>query len=548
MAANNLYQPNQRRTLIPSNQTQLPQPADYMELLSAECFESDPPPLFTSQGNPTSSGQAQAPVKPHTASEINPDTLLPPSFFVDWHKVSPLITVPELQQYLKLLGSFHAYLQHVFPATKDTTTASDDSRFIPVFEKAATMFDTWATEALARNAGRGWTIRDPSDLPSIEVLMAWHAYLTNPRWYFEDSARLGKLCPFPLELVAEFIDEDTLDYMAPSPAPELPVKQIPDITAVVQQTPLRLCVTKFARDLIAVAKGDMRFLAGAGLSPSTGGWVGEDGTKISRAFIAALLGNPTAIFACSDPVEEIGNRLQWKIDNAFSPRILKDVRARCQQGMNIEHSQLDARIQRMQIAYSVPGPMSVDLVKEMAKQARFLTKMKKLGWLQPSRFDGNTGKSSLLQKCAIRYHAFLDCLSAMQADLACPTLDIELAWQLHQIHSDRYVNDCSKLFKGSIPDQSGTPNIDAALHAAYSTTAKTWQRLHRLPYSTCGCYGTYEIEEMAPTPTSFKDKLKAKMTGKAAQEMGPAWKNFVTQVSINEREASHPSSLEFHHR
>jgi hypothetical protein len=109
-------------------------------------------------------------------------------------------------------------------------------------------------------------------------------------------------------------------------------------------------------------------------------------------------------------------------------------------------------------------------------------------------------------------------------------------------------NDCQRLFKGSILDQSGTSNIDAVLRAAYTTTAKTWQRLYRIPYSTCGCYGVPEIEQRAPKSSSFKEKLKSKIAGRTTGEVDPAWDSFMAQVSVNEREASHPSSLEFNHR
>jgi hypothetical protein len=199
MAANNLYQSNQQ-TFIPTNQIQIPKPPDYTEILSAASLESDPSPLFTSEVT-ARSGAAATQLKPYVASEINQDTLLPPSFLIDWHNVSPLVTVPELKQYLRLLASFDVYLRHVISSNEDVAIPIDDSKFLPVFEKCVPMFDTWATETLARNAGRAWTLRDPSDLPSIEILMVWHAYLTNPRWYFEDSARLGKLGPLPLALV-----------------------------------------------------------------------------------------------------------------------------------------------------------------------------------------------------------------------------------------------------------------------------------------------------------------------------------------------------------
>lgn len=89
--------------------------------------------------------------------------------------------------------------------------------------------------------------------------------------------------------------------------------------------------------------------------------------------------------------------------------------------------------------------------------------------------------------------------------------------------------------------------MNAALHAAFNTTAKTWQRLYKIPYSMCGCYGPPEVEEAVSKSSTFKDKLKAKVAGKT-QQVHPTRDDFIAQVSIDEREASHPSSLDFHHR
>lgn len=234
---------------------------------------------------------------------------------------------------------------------------------------------------------------------------------------------------------AEFIDDGSLDYLPPS--------RFDSIPPYVSKDPPDVAFTKkFAQDLVAVAKGDVTYLAGTVLLPSTGVWKGEEGAKLSQAFVDAIMGpDRSSILAASNSRALLFDRLHGDISNAFSVAILGGVRARCRKGMNIENSQVDARIARMKSAYFQEGTTSVDLAEEMRKQSGFVVKMDALGWLAPGRFGGDGGRLFPLQKAAIRYRmsflllrpgsflllivlyqdAFLHCISQMQEDMACPS-------------------------------------------------------------------------------------------------------------------------------
>lgn len=109
--------------------------------------------------------------------------------------------------------------------------------------------------------------------------------------------------------------------------------------------------------------------------------------------------------------------------------------------------------------------------------------------------------------------------------------------------------DIQRLFKGQILDQSGIVNRPAALHAAYTPTAQAWSKSHGIPYSTCGCYTVKKNTEGSKKPMSMKERIKAKMNGTTEKELTETSSSaYVATLDINEREASHPSSLEFHHR
>lgn len=483
-AANNLYQPNYRIASV-KLETPVADVPTYTNILSAASFQSDPPPTF-SQADPTLSGGNLTQPASYDASGIESQSLLPSGFLVDWHKVKPLITVSELRHYIKLLAAFDNLLQHVRQTSG--TTGTSDERCTAFFASAAYAFDNWASGHRESKSSARPTIR-PDALPSLEVLMAWHAYLIKPRWYYEDEVRLGSLGPFPLAMAvcesscdidwqkltmspriqAEWIDDDTLEYLPPTGTTRFSNPNDPSRTG-------RL--TKLAQDLAAVATGSMHFLAGTGLLPSTGVWKGEEGAKISKAFVAAIMGpDASTILARPNAVSVVCDRLGGDFSNAFSSRILADVQTRCRKLMNTEQSQHAQRIERLKNAYYQEGSTSVDLPGEMSKQSTFLLKIQSLGWLKSGRFDGEVGRLFPLQKAAIRYRtcssrhlflsaefigvdAFLHCMTQMEVDTACSSklqvqalkgnarsrtdpsrkaLDIQLAWQLHQLKGQRYV-------------------------------------------------------------------------------------------------------------
>ena len=57
---------------------------------------------------------------------------------------------------------------------------------------------------------------DNHNIPPVDVLMVWHAYMLNPRAYLEDCVRLGRMAlwytKMPWSQVAERIDPSTFAF------------------------------------------------------------------------------------------------------------------------------------------------------------------------------------------------------------------------------------------------------------------------------------------------------------------------------------------------
>jgi hypothetical protein len=189
-------------------------------------------------------------------------------------------------------------------------------------------------------------------------------------------------------------------------------------------------------DVARVSTGEMGFLPGFGLDPSTGEMDVEFAEAASMEVVNAFVGvedHPilreaeiVRLFVGSDhPVlgrQSTSNllatdialsTLQWKMENV--EKILVAA-GRSRQGLfrslpggrrAAQIKLLGRRIARMYVAYSHSGPASLALGQAVQRQATFVARIKELGWLEPGRWDGGVdgqGKGVfLLQRSAARY-------------------------------------------------------------------------------------------------------------------------------------------------
>jgi hypothetical protein len=142
------------------------------------------------------------------APSINRNTLLPASFKIGKHTVEPFITVPEMKQHLRLLAAFDALQQQV-RTTQETTgdVLDSDTRWAVFCTRAEKNFEAWVEELFLRRQPESGPLTERDALPGLDVVMIWHAYMLNPRRYYEDCLgdpaleRLGQLGAFPLDLL-----------------------------------------------------------------------------------------------------------------------------------------------------------------------------------------------------------------------------------------------------------------------------------------------------------------------------------------------------------
>ncbi|QRV82577.1 dammaradiene synthase [Ceratobasidium sp. AG-Ba] len=129
-----------------------------------------------------------------------------------------LVTVPDMRAHLAFLGSF-ARLKALIKSQEITDTCrSADELWAIYVARAVDRFAKWAERGLEdfqSEVQDGTLSRHmmEEEVPPIDVLMAWHTYMLNPRTYYEDGLRgkskLINIRAFPLYLVDRIIDRDT---------------------------------------------------------------------------------------------------------------------------------------------------------------------------------------------------------------------------------------------------------------------------------------------------------------------------------------------------
>lgn len=99
-------------------------------------------------------------------------TSLPDAFPIGGKQISPVVTVFELQDHLRILGSFAKLRDSV----KATASGGDDhanAAWAIFLSRAVYRFHRWAINV--QPTANGALPRD--SLPPIDVLMVWHSYL-----------------------------------------------------------------------------------------------------------------------------------------------------------------------------------------------------------------------------------------------------------------------------------------------------------------------------------------------------------------------------------
>ncbi|KAF8159172.1 hypothetical protein B0H34DRAFT_392677 [Crassisporium funariophilum] len=488
-------------------------------------------PVFVSM-NPSSPPPYASTAGPASLDDPPPDYRTARRFKIGISQTKDvLVSEAQIRGHLALLNAFirlKLKIDDVSPIEYDwpSSVPKDKKRkwswFVGI---AVERFDKWCTTLREADASTPLSV-----LPPLDVIMVWHAYMLNPRWYIEDSIRISDVS-YLRSLGPAFVallnhpQIDDLLFAEPSfdrtqnwnERTSIPFDYL-ECTSTLQERKLtcnrclteihaplmnssgtgylqkhftircpksgcysgnitkeRLALRKLAECLSASGSLESSHLAGTVFS------VDGSTTQLERGVDMKTSIRSESLWRYKTKVAD-GSQERGESSETMVQAIMHE--------MDYKLSTVSTRfgpkrlIKRIMSAYNDDKKYSVDLVGAVLRQGSFVDKMYKIGWTNPEHFK-NAENAGALANCVARYHTFLDLLASSSSSFYVPTLDIDLVWHTHQLMSDQYKEDCFR-YVGRFIDHDD--KIEGTkLSSAFDDTCRTWKERYKVDYSYCGC-------------------------------------------------------------
>ncbi|KAF3906084.1 hypothetical protein ABW21_db0208216 [Orbilia brochopaga] len=437
-----------------------------------------------------------------------------------------------------------------------------DKRWSIFVSRAVYRFDKWWATIPAQRGGSAWhrlqlgysftsdmeaaTLHgktmpfDNTLLPPLDVLMVWHAYTLNPRNFFEDCLRHGKLdywfTGLPWAQINECIDPVTFEYKLDDSAvykwearTKLPFNNIdtPNYKGLCKSCEAPFEAPWNTAENTGFADSNFKVIC-----PTLScGKVHTMDTLSKDKFIDEMNGMAnsnwpmpgTTLDLKGLPKSDREHDRAW--DNVTFPnRLLKevadtirslpqnsgmpDVKVRLEAAIKntsaitraatTEHLKQGkflnihkVTIRRMMAAYwDNPWPQSINLIGAVLRQGTFVQKMvQDLDWYH------SPAVRMTAERAGIRYGRFITLMRLRSKKTLVPTLDIDLAWHTHQTMPQNY-------YTYTVSTAARFVNHDdkideSKLSTAFEYTTKEYQKIYKEPYSECACWYCQVVRESA---------------------------------------------------
>lgn len=389
-------------------------------------------------------------------------------------------------------------------------------------------------------------------LPPLDVLLVWHAFMLNPKSFYDNCARNGIVdfaaFPFPLMKVVAAIDPLTFEYwpdrgerdnfdklMAPQTLSYRPkLSEVIDTKLTVYSPK---CHKVLGSTLYTTQRGDgfadLEFRMACTECPCTKylqiSEISHDSLRVLQLYAdtyspygdeGPVLPNCHRYFCKTLHPLEFSPRREVFVSNSckkilrsraydwkqaslnrvvlrylrvrrFS-RILKNL-LRHYLEMNIVHATIEGSVL-----------VSEDLVACVLRQQRFVNKMNEIDLLHSPAIN------AAMQESATRYRRFFSMLTMRQPldkpIMMVPTLDIDLYWHTHQLAFCSYLQHCLAAEAHVFVDHNDRVE-QGRLSANFDRTAKLYRDMFDDEYSLCFCWYCTAARNRPARPTTLMDKL-----------------------------------------
>lgn len=400
-------------------------------------------------------------------------------------------------------------------------------------------------------------------LPPLDVLMVWHAYLLNPRCFFEDCFRYQKLdffaTPFPFEAIDGCIDVVSFEFRGTDAAQNRFVSTTgfywdnlnDSLTTPIQcggcgtiNEVLWTTDSQWRSFMDEMSKGNgladakfwhnctscrlridhdhlrvNKFLNDAGLCyfkdvPLPGTLLNPDGMP-EEAQKHINLGKPYNNFpnllikaGLVDVMREVDGvgTTSWrmeKIRDGFEDALKnKKFIRKAKIGSTVIGRERNAVRKVMSRYWYNSSPFALDLAGAVIRQGSFIDKMHDIDWLHSPALKGT------MKRLIEKYSRFFQIMTNNKYNMAVPTLDVDLAWHTHQLNAADYYRFSIAYASKYIDHDDKVEEV--ALSDAFTWTSQKYADMFGEPYSECRCWYCEAVREASSSRLDglFKPKKK----------------------------------------
>ncbi|KAF2009252.1 hypothetical protein BU24DRAFT_401985 [Aaosphaeria arxii CBS 175.79] len=446
--------------------------------------------------------------------------------------------------------------------------------------------------------GKGYTLgKGEIPLPPLDVLLVWHAYMLNPRGYFEDCIRLSKdflwQTIFPWETIYNSIDNETYvytrneattdtffnmtncpwDFRQDNSPKQIDCPKCSRRTAVPWTNPPQSTATKALDDYLSHDDGfcgksfNYTCLCGLAITHEKlrvgkfieDVWQLQDYQRPMPGTILNSMGLPQITSekkAVSNHEPFFPNRVLEEEGKFFHAKMRRDVENWDINKLKLEFQRVmkdNSKLMRINSQQFKP----TKIAKESAIAVR---KMLSNYWDNSSVFGLDLvgaviRQSSFVQKMVkinwvrspaavatmqrliVKYHRFVRIIGENPKKIAVPTLDVDLAWHTHQLTPRDYLSytlaECEKFLNHD------DKIAETSLNDYFQWTTTVYEKKYGQPYSECACWYCECTRE--PLRSSFSNRfslLRSSKTNAIASTSDPLLpKDAATGIHISAHNA-----------
>ncbi|KAG2733118.1 hypothetical protein G9P44_004108 [Scheffersomyces stipitis] len=415
-------------------------------------------------------------------------------------------------------------------------------------------------------------------IPPLDVVMVWHAFLLNPKSFYDNCVRNDILpfgmFPLPLKRLSDSIDNDSFVY---KPSEVLKDNYLDVVSSfTVEPTDLIYDMDNFAmyEQLVSIScpSCDQIILKDIPYTNDASTGFADDGFKqkinygkcrcqfsdiitheeLRKRQLYADVRSDIPLpglykyfsnvisdkyFRPRNPVK-INNFIKKEFTrlalNSIGTRTLEDTIAKASSDkkyVNRMRILLRLYLQMNLISHTVARGILIceDLVGCVLRQERFVKKMNEIDWLHSPLIQEGLAES------VIRYSRFFKLLTSYEHRLMLvPTLDIDLIWHTHQLSMYYYFTDCQSTEREAVIDHDDKVE-EGRLDDCFEKTARYYKYRFKQDYSLCHCWYCLSLRSKSQSKLKSifgKKKIEAKL---AETQSSPLFMNGIgiTHISIH---------------